>query len=242
MLALQVPLTTTDGVGELEQLSITLLWAIAAAAAAFLFAGGAAYAGLGQPSDWQIGLQQSATPVMDQVAWFHSFLLWIITFITGFVLVLLVMLCVLFVATVFQALGRTIVLMVLTAIAPIALALHALPQTDQIARLWWRSTISCLAVPVVQAFFLTAGQWLLLDPSHQLPVFGLTVEPGGVVNLMIVIVLLAVTVKIPKLMRRYAGGGNSGGGSAVATAARVVVVGGLSRAVPGVGRLARVVR
>jgi cytochrome c oxidase subunit 2 len=51
---------------------------------------GAALAGLGQPSPWQLGLQQSASPVMDNIVWFHDFLLYIITAITGFVLVLLV--------------------------------------------------------------------------------------------------------------------------------------------------------
>ena len=38
-----------------------------------------AYAGLGQPSPWQLGLQQPATPVMENLIWFHDFLLWLIT-------------------------------------------------------------------------------------------------------------------------------------------------------------------
>lgn len=56
----------------------------------------AALAGLGQPSPWQIGLQQSASPVMDNIIWFHDFLLYIITGIAGFVLVLLVVVMVRF--------------------------------------------------------------------------------------------------------------------------------------------------
>jgi cytochrome c oxidase subunit 2 len=56
----------------------------------------AALAGLGQPSPWQIGLQQSASPVMDNIIWFHDFLLYIITVIAGFVLVLLVVVMVRF--------------------------------------------------------------------------------------------------------------------------------------------------
>ena len=47
-------------------------------------------AGLGQPSPWQLGLQQAATPVMDDIVWFHDFLLWLIVAITLFVLALLV--------------------------------------------------------------------------------------------------------------------------------------------------------
>ena len=54
-----------------------------------LMTGGVAFAGLGQPTPWQIGLQQSATPVMDDVVWFHDILLWIIAAIALFVLLLL---------------------------------------------------------------------------------------------------------------------------------------------------------
>jgi cytochrome c oxidase subunit II len=57
---------------------------------------GAAMAGLGQPSPWQFGLQQSASPVMDNIVWFHDFLLYIITAIAGFVLVLLLIVMVRF--------------------------------------------------------------------------------------------------------------------------------------------------
>ena len=56
-----------------------------------LFAGaGAAFAGLGQPTPWQMDLQQAATPVMEDIAWFHNYVLVIITAITIFVLALLV--------------------------------------------------------------------------------------------------------------------------------------------------------
>jgi cytochrome c oxidase subunit 2 len=55
-----------------------------------------ALAGLGQPSPWQVGMQQSATPIQDFILWFHDFLLWIITAITVFVLILLVIVMVRF--------------------------------------------------------------------------------------------------------------------------------------------------
>ncbi|MGE4244870.1 MAG: cytochrome c oxidase subunit II [Parvibaculaceae bacterium] len=47
-------------------------------------------AGLGQPEHWQLGLQQAATPVAEGIHSLHTFLLWIISFITLFVLGLLV--------------------------------------------------------------------------------------------------------------------------------------------------------
>ena len=55
----------------------------------FVALGGVAWAGLGQPSPWELGLQQSASPVMDDIVWFHNFLLWIIIAIALFVLILL---------------------------------------------------------------------------------------------------------------------------------------------------------
>ncbi len=51
---------------------------------------GQALAATGQPEPWQLGLQQAATPVMDNIIWFHNFLLYLIVAITLFVLVLLV--------------------------------------------------------------------------------------------------------------------------------------------------------
>jgi cytochrome c oxidase subunit 2 len=50
----------------------------------------ASAAGLGQPVDWQLGLQQAATPVMEFINDFHNFLLVIITLISLFVLALLI--------------------------------------------------------------------------------------------------------------------------------------------------------
>ena len=65
--------------------------------AAILLAGaGAAFAGLGQPSPWQMGLQDSATPVMDDITSFNTFLFWITSAIAVFVLILLAMVIVRF--------------------------------------------------------------------------------------------------------------------------------------------------
>jgi cytochrome c oxidase subunit 2 len=58
--------------------------------------GGTAFAELGQPAGWEYKLQEAATPVMENITWFHNFLLWLITAITLFVLVLLVMVVVKF--------------------------------------------------------------------------------------------------------------------------------------------------
>jgi cytochrome c oxidase subunit 2 len=81
--------------------------AIAALAAALLLPEGAAFAGLGQATPWQIGLQESATPVMDDVITFHNYILWFITGITMFVLALLVIVMVKFNAKAHPTPSRT---------------------------------------------------------------------------------------------------------------------------------------
>ena len=67
-----------------------------AAAVPGILSGGAAFAGVGQPSPWQMGFQQAATPVMENIEWFHERLLWLIVAITLFVLALLVIIMVRF--------------------------------------------------------------------------------------------------------------------------------------------------
>jgi cytochrome c oxidase subunit 2 len=67
-----------------------------AVAGVALAASGAALAELGQPAAWEYTLQGSASPVMDNITWFHNFLFVLITIITLFVLALLVIVVVKF--------------------------------------------------------------------------------------------------------------------------------------------------
>jgi cytochrome c oxidase subunit 2 len=63
-----------------------------------VLAGGAALAATetGQPHPWQLGLQKGATVVMDDIIWFHNYLLYLIVAIALFVLALLVIVAVKF--------------------------------------------------------------------------------------------------------------------------------------------------
>ncbi len=72
------------------------LSAYAVAVGALLAGRGVATAGVGQPSPWQLGLQEAASPVMVDIVSFHNFLLWVITAITVFVLVMLLIIIVRF--------------------------------------------------------------------------------------------------------------------------------------------------
>ncbi|MDH2383433.1 cytochrome c oxidase subunit II [Bradyrhizobium sp. CER78] len=59
-------------------------------------AAGSAFAEMGQPAPWEHRLQEAATPVMENIIWFHNFLLVLITVITLFVLALLIIVVVKF--------------------------------------------------------------------------------------------------------------------------------------------------
>jgi hypothetical protein len=101
---------------------------------------------------------------------------------------------------------RIAILIILAGIAPVALACYSLPQTQPAAQLWWRTLLACLATPLLQAISFSTGISLLLDPEHNLPIL-LGVTPGvpsmDTFNLFIVMCLLWLTVRIPKLMARY---------------------------------------
>ncbi len=106
--------------------------AIAAIATALLMPAGAAVAGLGQPSPWEMGLQQSGSPVMDDIVWFHDFLLWIIVAITAFVLALLVIVMVKFNAnanpTPSRTTHNTLIEVLWTVVPVVILVIIALPS------------------------------------------------------------------------------------------------------------------
>jgi hypothetical protein len=90
---------------------------------------------------------------------------------------------------------RAAVLLTLTAGAPLALACHALPQTDGLARLWWRAIIGCLATQVAQALVLIICVQVFFDPNAD-DILGLP-SGGGLVDLLLCLVLLFVLIKIP---------------------------------------------
>ncbi len=67
-----------------------------AVAGVALAVSGTAFAGMGQPAPWEMRLQEAASPVMENIVWFHNFLLVVITVITLFVLALLIVVVVKF--------------------------------------------------------------------------------------------------------------------------------------------------
>src|SRR5579871_1113837 len=112
--------------------TIAIAAAVIAIAASLLTPEGAAYAGLGQATPWQIGLQEPASPVMEQVYWFHNFVLVIVTAITIFVLALLLIVMVKFNAranpTPSRTTHNTVVEVLWTVIPVLILVIIALPS------------------------------------------------------------------------------------------------------------------
>ena len=86
--------------------------------------------------------------------------------------------------------GRDLLLLVATVLAPLALATYALPQTDEIARLWWRVFSALLFVQVIQAVLIEVGLQLLKHTSWLGPVSDLT---SG----LVLVTLLYLLFKLP---------------------------------------------
>jgi cytochrome c oxidase subunit 2 len=108
------------------------LTAIAVIAGALLASAGVAFAGLGHPSPWQMDLQGSASPVMDEISEFHYFLLWVTGVISVFVLALLLIIIVRFNARANPTPSRTThntpIEILWTVIPVIILAVIAIPS------------------------------------------------------------------------------------------------------------------
>ncbi|MFD4636910.1 hypothetical protein ACFWN2_06315 [Lentzea sp. NPDC058436] len=109
---------------------------------------------------------------------------------------------------------RVAVTALLLAGAPLCLVLHGLPQTDGIARWWWRAFGGVLAIQIGQSLVLIVGLRVLLSDG------GFTIiGPGqdSTVNLIVTGALLWILVKIPSWVMQHVqlGGGRSFLGSLV---------------------------
>ena len=111
------------------------------------------------------------------------------------------------------------VLLLLTVLAPLALCLHALPQTEPIAWLWWRTFAATLTIPTLHGLLLALIARVLLTPggpgSGAFGGFGLPAGmtgPGSLLNLLVVIALLYLMIKIPAWVLRTATGSSAKSG------------------------------
>ncbi|MEV6820954.1 hypothetical protein AB0M72_19590 [Nocardiopsis dassonvillei] len=92
------------------------------------------------------------------------------------------------------AIVRIVLWILLTAIAPLALACHALPQIDGLARLWWRAMGALMVIQIAQAIVLRLMVVLFLSRDAA-PDF---VEAAqGVMDVLLIICCMYVLVRIP---------------------------------------------
>lgn len=97
---------------------------------------------------------------------------------------------------------RLTLTVLLIAVAPLALACHCLPQTEQIARLWWRGFTGMLAIQVAQALVFLAAMRVFFSTDWTAHTFGFH-SPRTFADLWITICLLYVLVRIPSWITRW---------------------------------------
>ncbi|KAA9375979.1 MULTISPECIES: conjugal transfer protein TrbL family protein [Microbispora] len=108
---------------------------------------------------------------------------------------------------VFVAIIRITLLLFLVIAAPLALLCHGLPQTEGIARLWWRALSGVLLMQVLQALVLLLAFKVQL--THSREIFAAQnmgsagqPSPGDALDVLILIGLLYVLIKIPGWVAR----------------------------------------
>lgn len=109
---------------------------------------------------------------------------------------------------------RVALTVILIAGAPLALMCHALPQTEAVARWWWRAFAGVLAIQLCQSLTLVTALSVFLTPGG-FTIFGPT--PSGLVDLIVTTALLYILFKIPFWVLHHVqfGGGRSITGTAL---------------------------
>lgn len=131
------------------------------------------------------------------------FIIFLGIFLAGMLVVLLV-----------SYIVRVALTTILIAGAPLALMFHALPQSEGIAKWWWKAYGGCLAIQVGQSLTLITAMKVFLAPGG-FTLFGPTLS--GLVNLLVALALMYILFKIPFwiLGSIRGGGGRSMVGSLV---------------------------
>jgi hypothetical protein len=128
---------------------------------------------------------------------------------------------------------RLALVILLIVAAPICLVCHALPQTEGLARLWWRAFAGTLAVQVAQSLVLVTALRVFLasgGPAN----LGIA-STGGLVDLLVSACLCWVLVKIPGWVSRVVFSGSRGHGGLGRVVRDVIIYKGAKALAAGVG-------
>jgi hypothetical protein len=151
-----------------------------------------------------------------------------------FAVALLLVLTIIYVA-------RLMLTVVLIAMAPLALACHALPQTEGFARWWWRAFAGILAIEAAQALVLVAAMRVFLTEQWASLILGGLGGPGTATafDAIQLLCLLYIMIRIPFWIYRRVW--SPGGRSPLRSAVRFVFAAAVLRRVAPVlsGRAGR---
>lgn len=111
--------------------------------------------------------------------------------------------CVLALAVLASCAARIAGLMVLTVLAPLALATHALPGADGVARLWWRCTAAVLGTQILQTLVFMLMVQVICDKNANLVILP---TGSGLTDFIVGTALLVIMLKIPGWLSRMAFG------------------------------------
>lgn len=113
----------------------------------------------------------------------------------GIFLVLLGLACaVLAVALLIVYIVRAALIVLLVCAAPVMLIAHGLPQTEGMARFWWRAMLAALGVQAAQALTLAVTVHVFFASGRSVLGIG---TGGSVVDLLLVLCLFWVLLRIP---------------------------------------------
>jgi hypothetical protein len=128
---------------------------------------------------------------------------------------------------------RLALVILLIVAAPICLVCHALPQTEGLAKLWWRAFAGTLAVQVAQSLVLVTALRVFLasgGPAN----LGIA-STGGLVDLLVSACLCWVLVKIPGWVSKVVFSGSRGHGGLGRVVRDVIIYKGAKALAAGVG-------
>ncbi len=128
---------------------------------------------------------------------------------TGGVFLLLLGVAATVMAVVLVCIGliRAVLVMLLIVGAPFALACHALPQTEGIANLWWRSLAAVLSIQIAQALVLVTAIKVLLVTNGSA---SLGLGGSSLVLLLVVLCVFWIMLRIPVWAERIVFGPRGG--------------------------------
>lgn len=128
------------------------------------------------------------------------FLIWLPGNSEIFYILLALVAVVLLVALLITFVLRVALTTLLVVAAPLALACHALPQTEGLARLWWRVFTGLLLIQICQSLTLVTAVRVFFnqDGREAVGLYG----TGQLYNLLLALVLLIILVRIPTWVSR----------------------------------------